>query len=268
MRATAVALVFCAVCGANAVNTNKDHPIVKVINLLEGLKEKTMAEAQTEALAYSKFQFWCVTSTDKLRKAISQEKESIDELENKRDGLKKDQSSLDAEIEELTEQKKELNLDLDAKESQFKTTEKLYHKENDDLEATIKAIDKAIVKLSDAEGKTEAADRAKMGLTQSDVKTVLSLAGPKVTEEERHKLQASFLQWSSADDSKSRPKQLMPFTRRLKLRGWSTKILLYLPQTAPAQLIRPSSSQVVPALRTSPLTSVFWSACWAIGTAS
>jgi hypothetical protein len=209
MRAIAVTLIICIVSGANANNTGKDHPIVKVINLLKGLKEKTVAEAQSEAVAYNKFQFWCVSSSDKLRKAISNEKETIAELEDKRDGLSNEESSLAVEIDKLTNQKVDIDRDLDNRKDQRKTTQDLYTEADNDLEATIKAIDKAIVELSGAEGKTE----AQMLLAQSHVKTVLSLAGPKVTEEQRHRLQASFLQWSSAAkskaDPKKRPKQLV-----------------------------------------------------------
>ena len=44
-----------------------DHPIVKVINMLEGLKAKSIAEGKEEAVAFTKFQYWCTTSTDTLK---------------------------------------------------------------------------------------------------------------------------------------------------------------------------------------------------------
>ena len=86
MKCASVALIFCVLCGADAGSAvsgaGKDHPIVKVINLLEGLKAKSIGEGKEEAVSFTKFQYWCSTSTDTLKDAIADEKEKIDELED------------------------------------------------------------------------------------------------------------------------------------------------------------------------------------------
>jgi len=105
MKCVSVTLFLCFFCGAKAgaavSDTGKDHPIVKVINLLEGLKAKSIAEGKEEAVSFTKFQYWCSTSTDTLKDAIADEKEKIDELEDQLAGLNKEKESLEGEIEEL-----------------------------------------------------------------------------------------------------------------------------------------------------------------------
>ena len=71
----------------------------KVIDLLKGLKEKSIAEGKEEEVAYTKFQYWGSTSISELKDAIANEKEQIDELKDKLAGLEKKKTSLEEEIE-------------------------------------------------------------------------------------------------------------------------------------------------------------------------
>ena len=75
----------------------------KVIDLLKGLKEKSIAEGKEEEVAYTKFQYWCSTSISELKDAIANEKEQIDELKDKLAGLEKKKASLEEEIEAKTQ---------------------------------------------------------------------------------------------------------------------------------------------------------------------
>jgi len=79
-----VAVIFlCALAGAEAGATGTAaHPVVKVITMIKGLKEKSIAEGKNEAVSYEKFTYWCSTSKAELADAIAEEKETINELED------------------------------------------------------------------------------------------------------------------------------------------------------------------------------------------
>jgi len=186
MKVVAVTVLLCALCGTHASITSKDHPIVKVINMLEGLKEKAIAEGKEEAVAFTKFEYWCSTSTDTLNDAISDEKEQIEELSDKLAGLKKQKEGLEEDISTLEEQIKDLQAAGKTAKSNRKKEASLYSKANKDLASTITAVDGCIKALEGAEGKTE----AKMLLAQDQVKMVLGLKGLKMTKDQRQRLGA------------------------------------------------------------------------------
>jgi DNA repair exonuclease SbcCD ATPase subunit len=201
MKFASVIFLFCALCGAEAgsagADTSKDHPIVKVINLLEGLKEKSIGEGKEEAVSFTKFQYWCSTSIDTLKDAIADEKEKINELEDQLAGLNKEKESLEGEIAELEEQIADLEASAKAAKENRAGEAKLYDKANADLESTIKAVGECITALENAESKTE----AKLLLAQHHVKMVLSLIAVKVTDGQRAVLE-------SYAKPKARPDQL------------------------------------------------------------
>merc|ERR1719486_715719 len=85
---------------ANSVATN-DHPISKVIKMLQGLKAKAIMDGKHEEVAYQKFTYWCSTSIDTLKDAIADEKEKIAELEDLIAGKTKELESLEEEIDKL-----------------------------------------------------------------------------------------------------------------------------------------------------------------------
>jgi len=188
----AVAILFlCALCGANA---SQAHPIAKVINLLEGLKDTAIAEGKEEAVAFSKFEYWCKTSVDTLNSAIADEKETISELEDKLAGLNKQKESLEEDIDKLADQIADLDASAKAAKDTRKDEANLYSKANKDLASTIKAVEGCIAALEGAESKTE-----KLLLAQHRVKMVLSLLSTKATHEQQQSLEAF---------SAGRPKQL------------------------------------------------------------
>jgi len=165
---TAAALV-----GNSAADNSKGHPIERVIKLIKDLKEKAVAEGKDEAVSYGKFEYWCKTSKSDLSDAIADEKEKIEELESKLDGLNKVKASLEKEIEELEEQ-------LSANEAAAKKAKDIrkdeasnYSDANSDLKKTIKAVQECIKALKGAEGKTESFVQ------------LLSLVSHKVSDKQR-----------------------------------------------------------------------------------
>jgi len=184
MRSIAVTLLLCTLsCDGSTVD--KEHPIAKVINLLDDLKAKSIAEGKDEAVSFTKFQYWCSTSTTELKNAITDENEKIDELTDKLAGLNKQKETLEEDIATLENQLKENEAAAKSAKELREKTEKLYNKANEDLEKTIKAVGECIAALSGAEGKTES-----MLLAQRHVKTVLSLISTQVTETQRKGLEA------------------------------------------------------------------------------
>jgi predicted nucleic acid-binding Zn-ribbon protein len=183
MKCVALTLLLCSL--ASASDVGKDHPIVRVINLVEGLKEKAVAEGKEEAVAFTKFQYWCTTSTDTLKDAIADEKELIEELTDKLAGLNKEKESLEKEIGTLEEQIKDLQASAAEAKKDRKAEAALYSKADADLKSTIKAVGQCISALEGAEGKTES-----MMLAQHHVKMVLSLVSLKVTDTQRDALQS------------------------------------------------------------------------------
>jgi len=96
-----VAFAFLCCIAASGVNAEQDHPIVRVIKLVEGLKETSIAEGKAEQVAYTKFEYWCSTSIDTLNGAIADEKEKIEELTDSIAGHTKRKASLEKDIETL-----------------------------------------------------------------------------------------------------------------------------------------------------------------------
>merc|ERR1719181_1601264 len=153
MKSTTFAFLLCVFCGAQASTEGKDHPIVKVINLLEGLKSKSIAEGKEEAVAYEKFVYWCTTSKDTLNDAIADEKERIAEETDKIAGLKKQIESLEEDIATLDEQIKDNEADAKEAKRIRKKEARLYAAAHQDLTSTIRAVDGCIKALNAAESK-------------------------------------------------------------------------------------------------------------------
>jgi len=139
--------------------------------MLEGLKAKSIEEGKKEAVSYDKFKYWCSTSIKELEDAISDEKEKIAELEELLAGKKKEEDTLDQEIETLEDELS--NMDAAAlKAEKIRTNEtNLYTKTMKDVKGTISAVDNALKAMSSAEKTTEPG----MLLAQRQVANALSL---------------------------------------------------------------------------------------------
>jgi len=190
MKFVAVTLLLC-IFGANASN---EHPIAKVVKMIEGLKETAIGEGKEEEVAFTKFQYWCSTSIDELKDAIADEKETIEELTDKISGLTKEKETLEDEISTLEDQIKDLEASAKQAKEDRASEAALYDKANKDLDSTIKAVEGCIKALEGAESTTES-----MLLAQRHVKMVLSLVSLKATENQRRVLEGF---------AKDRPDQL------------------------------------------------------------
>jgi len=168
----------------------------KVINMLKGLKAKSIAEGKAESEAYNKFAYWCKTSITTLKDAIAEETEKIAELEDLIAGKTKEKEVLEKEIDDVSQQIADMEASAKAAKDARKKEADLYKKELSDLKGTIKAVDDALKALQSAEGKTEGFLQA-----QTNVKTVLSLLSIRsdTTETQINTLQ---------DFAQQRPKQL------------------------------------------------------------
>jgi len=187
MKATAVTIFLCILSASHAA---REHPIEKVINLLKKLQEQVKSEAQEEAVAYNKFQYWCSTSKSTLDNAIASEKETIDELQDKLDGLKEEKTTLDDEIQRASDRKADLEAKRVEHQKQRAEGQRLYNEADAQLDKTINAIKDCIRALKDAEDDTEGKNRGRrsMLLAQDHVKMVLSLVSIKATEKELQQL--------------------------------------------------------------------------------
>jgi len=180
MKFVATSLLLCALSGARA-----EHPIAKVINLLQGLKEKAIAQGKQESVDYQKFQYWCTTNSDELNGAIADEKESISELTDKLAGLQKEEETLNEDISSLEGQIKDNEASALAAKNLRNDEQNLYNKANKDLKSTIKSVGECISALEGAEGSTE-----KLLLAQKNVRGVMALIAIKATVEQVQTLQA------------------------------------------------------------------------------
>merc|ERR1719174_878397 len=141
MMATVVtALLLCTSLGATV--TVQEHPIAKVITMLEDLATKAEAEGKEEAVSFSKYQYWCKNSAKELSKAIAEEKETIDSLANKIDAKTKEAATLEEEIAALDDQLAKMEAAGKKADEQRKAAKKLYEKNKKDLKDGIKAVEK------------------------------------------------------------------------------------------------------------------------------
>jgi DNA repair exonuclease SbcCD ATPase subunit len=184
---------------AAVVTEQKDHPIAKVINMLEGLKAKSIAEGKQEEVAFSKFSYWCKDSITTLSDAIADETEKIGELEDLLAGKNKEKTSLEKNIATLEEELSALEASAKKALDNRKDEEALYTKVLSDVKATIQAVEDAMKALTSAESTTE----PKMLLAQRSIKKVIALISlsSSVTQAQIHTLQI-------VAEPKKRPDQL------------------------------------------------------------
>jgi hypothetical protein len=169
-------VLSCFFANAGAVEA-QDHPIVKVIKLIKDLKEKSIAEGKEEAVAYTKFTYWCSTSIAEVNDAIADEKATIDQLSDSIEGKKKGIESLKEMIKTLEDQIGELEASGKKAKEDRDDEAKLYTEANKDYETTITAIADAIKALKEAEAGTE----PKALLVQRQLRSVLALVSLKVS---------------------------------------------------------------------------------------
>merc|ERR1719311_1427546 len=169
-----------------ATVTVQEHPIAKVITMLEDLATKAEAEGKEEAVSFSKYQYWCKNSAKELNKAIAEEKETIDSLTNKIDAKTKEAATLEEEIAALDEQIAKMQAAGKKADEQREATKALYEKNKKDLKDGITAVEKCENEIEHAEEVSEASLVQKR--VQKQASKILSLL--EVTDEQSKKLKA------------------------------------------------------------------------------
>jgi len=156
--------------------------------MLKGLSAKAEMEGKKEALLYEKFEYWCKNSMKTLGKAIDEETERIDMLEDKIKAKKAQSVSLKEDIAELAKNIDELEAAAEKAKKIRKETNDLYEEANKDYESTIKAIEEAIKELKDSKG------GALLALSTPRVRTALALAKVSSTDEVKRGMLSALLQ--------------------------------------------------------------------------
>jgi hypothetical protein len=128
-----------------------DHPVEKVIKLLQDLDAQAVKASQEEEYEYGKFHKWCKDSESTLSKAIEKGKEEIDSLKDKVSGLEKEEKSLVKAIDDLGTQILEHEASGTAAKEQRDEENKVYTEADKDLGDTIDAFAEAITALEDAQ---------------------------------------------------------------------------------------------------------------------
>merc|ERR1719321_2604870 len=156
----------------------REHPIGKVINLLEELKTKVQEEGEAEEESYQKFKNWCENSQKKLSEQINKEEEKIEELTQSISAKEELISSLESDLEFLTKQLEEQSVSGKDADKIREETAKAYDEGQKDFEDTIKAVEECITALEDAKSSTS------LLLAKSSVRKVLALAEGLVSEKD------------------------------------------------------------------------------------
>merc|ERR1719174_3659588 len=184
MASVLAALLACSSLGATV--KVQEHPIAKVITMLEDLATKAEAEGKEEAVSFSKYQYWCKNSAKELTKAIAEEKETIDSLANKIDAKTKEAATLEEEIAALEEQIAKMQAAGKKADEAREKGKKLYEKNKKDLKDGIEAVENCEHEIEHAEEVAEASLVQKR--VQKQAGKILSLL--QVTEEQSTALKA------------------------------------------------------------------------------
>jgi len=133
----------------------KEHPIGKIITLLDELAAKAEAEGKSEALAFQRFEYWCKDSTKELSGAISEEKQTIDSLESKIDAKTKEKKGLEDQISKLESELVDDNIRGKEADANRAKENDLYEEADADFESTIGAVQEATEALQDSKADTD-----------------------------------------------------------------------------------------------------------------
>jgi hypothetical protein len=225
MKYLAVALA--TLCACASAGSSRDHPVVKVIALIEGLEAKAVSEGKTEALAYEKFQYWCKNSQKTLSGAVSEENDKIDSLTDNIAAKEKEEDSLTEDISDLTDQLSEMDASAMAAKKVRDDENALYVQKSKDLEGTVTAVDLAIKELSGAKAKgpslveegTELSEEQLQFLQKPAMREVLALAEARSQSAPQRHMLATLLQNPNAHVKKYQFKSgnIVELLKNLKL---------------------------------------------------
>jgi len=159
---------------------SREHPIEKIVTLLQGLATKSESEGKDEAVAYTKFEYWCKNSIKSLKAAIDEENETIEVLSSKIDSKTKEEAALTEQISALSNELGALSVDKTKAATIRASTNALFTKALADTTATKVAMEQIIVILKTSQ--TPA-------MLQETVRNAIGLLETSVTDEQRQTLE-------------------------------------------------------------------------------
>merc|ERR1719274_471912 len=126
------------------------NPVERVVQLIEGLKSKIIADGTAEQQVYDKYACWCEKTTARKAAAIENAKQLIDELSKTILELKGRLGSYVAEIAKLDKDIAETKQAIEEAEEQRKKENADYLKKKAALELGLANLEKAIKVLAEA----------------------------------------------------------------------------------------------------------------------
>ncbi|CAL1157204.1 unnamed protein product [Cladocopium goreaui] len=124
-----------------------EHPIQRVIRLVEELASKSVEEGKEEQLTYDKFVAWCEKSSKSLNKAIEKETEVSEKTSGKIEAKTLEKEQLTESIEALTKELSELEASATAAADDRAEQKKQHEQSVKDLKMTIESLGTAVTSL-------------------------------------------------------------------------------------------------------------------------
>jgi hypothetical protein len=152
-------------------------PVEKVIAMVEELQAKVSAEGKAEATTYDAFACFCKSKTDEKIKAISEEEQTLSDLQSEIKKLSSKRDQLDQDIQDLTEEIADHEHFLATAEDIRKEERATFEASDLDLEKSVHQLDVAVNMLKSSEGFLQGRSAAKV-LTEvkESVQTSLDMA--------------------------------------------------------------------------------------------
>merc|ERR1719160_196086 len=113
---------------------SKEHPIAKIINMLEEEKVKAREQGEKEAVLYQKYQYFVKNTVKELETAIDKEKKTIETLEDQIESKEKLIETLEKDIKDLEKQ-------LEENEKASKEAKNMRKEENKEFKEADKDFD-------------------------------------------------------------------------------------------------------------------------------
>jgi len=146
--------VFALLASAEAGKSRDEHPVQKIITLLQGLETQAVEEGKTEALSMQKFEYWCKNSKKELNKAIAEEKDTIDSLESKISAKTEESKGLGEQIGKLEKEIGALQVSAKKALAASDKANALYETASADLTSTKNAVGECITAIKDSKDDT------------------------------------------------------------------------------------------------------------------
>jgi DNA repair exonuclease SbcCD ATPase subunit len=119
------------------------NPVTRVVELMEGLQKKILADGDAEQDLYDKFKCWCTKVINAKTESIAANEARVDELEMYIDDLTSGRV-------ELTTERQELEAEISGLEKAIEEETTMRDKEHEDFVAAKDEMDKAIAALKSA----------------------------------------------------------------------------------------------------------------------